>query len=167
MIKVFLTKTKFELLRNMTEKEIFKATKKFYKKKLNHSNCPLLNEFYQKHCCQVYKQILHDLDFQCHFSFYLYLYLKKNAVPFSNDPSESAHKLSQTITLNLTKTAKLAGVSRNTLKKSFEELVKKGLILYSNNPTPRKSNRPKIVLLVFDNAIIGYEKEEDKVCCDF
>lgn len=167
MIQVYLSKSKFELFKNMSDKEIVKAKKKFYQKKLNHCKSASLNDFFQIHCSQCYNPILLDVNFHCHFSFYLYLFLKKQAVPYSLFSDKGVNTISQPINLNLTKVAILGGVSRNTIKKSFNELVKKGLILHTNISAPRRSNQPKIVMLLYDDIILGYEKLEDKVYFDF
>ena len=167
MVQVYLSKSKFELFKKMGEIEIVKARKKFYHKKLNHCKSASLNDFYQNHCEHNYNPILLDLNFHSHFSFYLYLFIKKQAVPYSLFSDDAVNTISQPINLNLTKVAILGGVSRNTIKKSFNELVKKGLILHTNISAPRRSNQPKIVMLLYDDIILGYEKLEDKVYFDF
>ena len=99
----------------MSDKEIVKARKRFYQKKLNHCKSVSLNDFYQNHCEHNYNPILLDLNFHSHFSFYLYLFIKKQSVPYSLFSDKGVNTISQQMKLNLTKVAILGEVLKKDL----------------------------------------------------
>lgn len=95
------------------------------------------------------------------FSFYLYLHLKKKALPFEIESPSKPFTISQPVDLNLTQISRLTGISRNTIKKAYKELCRKKLILETGYITKR--NKPKKVMIVNDYYFVGYEKSDEKV----
>jgi hypothetical protein len=161
MKTIIMTDQQSKLYETITIKEIIRSYQKFAMKKLSHYRNPELRSFFKNYCDHNFRQLLYGINFSCHFSFYLYLHLKKKALPFEIESPSKPFTISQPVDLNLTQISRLTGISRNTIKKAYKELCRKKLILETGYITKR--NKPKKVMIVNDYYFVGYEKSDEKV----
>ena len=158
MGKLYLNKKELEVVREEKAKHLLKRKKIFIKKKLNHINSKRLKAFYKKHITAQPSDILYTIKFRSSLSFYLYLYLKSLVVWYGEFKN-----ISQPIEINFWRIHLLSGMVKNTVKKSFRELVDVGLVIYNKDVIHKHHNSTKSVLVINDECLIGFDEKNNKV----
>jgi len=162
MRAIVLTDSDFKSLLQLKHKEYKQAYRKFTRKKKTHLKDLKLKEFF-KLCTDDFNPMLYTIPMKCYFSFYLYLYLKKNSECFEFDQMRYQFLFSRPMEINLSEIARVANVTLNTVKAAFKELVKLEFLLFTDLLT-EKTNQPKTAALANDHFIIGYDNLNRKVC---
>jgi len=137
-----------------------KCMRKFLKRRFSHINSDNIRAFYLE-VNEPIDEKLYEIKYYSSFAFYLYLYLKSNATGYLNErPDEFT--ISQPIKINFTRIAQKAGISINTVKSAFKELVNLG-IAYSDATIPLCNNKVKECMILNSKYIIGYDENEHKI----
>lgn len=159
MIQALLTDKEHSFLDLHKHIEIEKKKRKMSKKRKTHFRNITLSKLYND--LEVgHSDILYEIPFKCHFSFYLYLILKSQNKFY--DFSPAGFKLATSQTVNFNKIHKMTGTSRKALADAYKELVKFGLII----PTPEilPDHLAQKSCLVFNDFYIhSYDPDKGKV----
>ena len=133
-----------------------KCKKRFLKRKYNHLNRKNITGFYFELKDKVtFSDKMYEIKFKKRFSLYLYLYLKSQ-VPLNS------FTISSPVEANFSRIAAEAGISKNTVKKAFWELVELGVVIYDES-IPLSSNQIKKCLILNDGHFIGYDENNHKI----
>jgi hypothetical protein len=107
-----------------------------------------------------YSDKLYIIPFRHYFSFYLYLILKNSAETYG-DMKE--FYISKPVEVNFLRIANTYKVTRNTVKRSFRELVKMGLLIYVPFLKSSKHNLVKTASLYNDFRIAYFDPKKKRV----
>jgi len=136
-----------------------KCKRRFLKKKSSHLNSQKIKDFYlqlnTKHSDKLY-----EIHYHSSFAFYLYLFLKNSAEGY-NSKCPDEFTISKPVKINFTKVAKMAKVSRNTVKAAYAELLNLGLVY--ETIIPIFSNKVKECMVLNDCYLIGYDEEKHRI----
>lgn len=158
---VNLTEQQRLILEEQLKKANTKRKAKFLKKKLNHVNSPKLAKLYET-LNVPFSDKLFDIPWRSSFAFYLYLILKSRVKFVDWCELPEYYKIAVSQDFNILKLSKATGVSRNTIRKSFKELIRLNLIEETNYVKPtHKSTRT--VLVFNDYYIHAYDPGLGKV----
>lgn len=160
MKTVFMNNLLTERFNKMRQNYNQKCMKKFLSRKYSHMNSENIRTFYESLNTAVESKLF-EIRFHSSFALYLYLYMISRALKYS-EQSQVEFTISQPITINFTQVAKLAGISRNTTKVAFYELVKLGIVIYEP-AIPLCKNKVKECMIINPKLIIGYNENEHQV----
>lgn len=147
----------------MKQHNINKRIRWFCRKKLNHLNSVKFRLFWEKYCSKVnFSDVLYEIRFKCSFSFYLYLYLKAQAVGYDIEVGTD-FTVSQPLDVNFGRIVKISGMTTNTVKKAFRELVNSGLLLYREDFKPKYHNSTKSIMILNDKQLVGYDQKKKRI----
>jgi len=163
MRAVLITDADYKKLHKLKQKDFKEAYKKFSKRKKTHLSDFRLAEFYKK-CTDDFNPMLYTIPFNCYFTLYLYLFLKKQAERFDFDQGRYQFLFSKPFKVNVSEIARIACVPLNTVKSAFRELVHHEFLLYTEILSPIEKNQSKTSILANDHFIIGYDKTVGKTC---
>jgi hypothetical protein len=156
MSKLVLNKKEMKLLNQMRKKRLERLKRAFYAKKQNHLNSEKYKKFNELIKVKP-SDILFEFQFRSSFSLYLYLYLKTIA-EFYPDVG-----ISNCLEINFEELKRLSGLCKNTIKKSFWELVDCGLIVFDEEPTVKKHNLCKSVMIFDDRFLVAYDDVNGRI----
>lgn len=163
MSQLYLNLEESKKVKKMKQRNINKRIRWFSRKKLNHLNSARFRNFWLKYCSKVvFSDVLYEIRFKSSFSFYLYLYLKSQAVGYEIERG-SNFTISQPIDVNFGRIVKISGVTINTIKKAFYELVDSGLLLYREDMKPKYHNSTKSVMILNDKQLVGYDQDKKRI----
>ncbi len=114
-------------------------------------------EEYKTKCASAFNSNLSEEKFNCYFSMYLYLRLKKNI----SDKYKS-YIVSSPIEINISEISREAKVSRNTCRKAYRELLNLGLLIKNDDAITDKYSFNSVIL-VNDKFISGWSKDEEAI----
>lgn len=162
MQKLYLNSTDLEMIKKFKLSQLERRKRWFENKKLNHWNSSKIETFYKQHIgnCR-YSEKLYEIRFKSSFALYLYLYLKEKAKGYELEGD--TYSISQPVDVNFGKLVEMSGMTRNTVRKAFWELVEFGLILYSDDLIPEYHNSTKSVMVLNDKFLIGFNNVTKKV----
>lgn len=112
---------------------------------------------YKTKCATAFNSKLSEKKFNCYFSMYLYLRLKKSI----SDKYQS-YIVSSPIEMNISEISREAKVSRNTCRKAYRELLNLGLLI-KNDEVNSDKNSFNSVILVNDKFISGWSNDEEAI----
>ena len=163
MSQIYLNPDEAKKLTQIKQKNINKRIRWFCRKKLNHLNSTRFKLFWDKYCSKVeYSNVLFEIHFKSSFSFYMYLYLKSQAVPYEIEAGGN-FTVSKPVDVNFGRIVKISGMTTNTVKKAFRELVECGLLLFREDMKPMFHNSTKSVMVLNDNYLVGYNQKEKRI----
>ena len=152
-----LSKREVKMLNQMRKKRLGKLKRAFYSKKQNHLNSNKYEKFNELIKAKP-SDILFEMRFRSSFSLYLYLYLKSIATFY---PESS---ISEPVEVNFEKLKRLSGLSKNTIKAGFWELIQNQLIFFNEDtPVRMKHNQCKSILVFNDKYLIDACEIENKM----
>jgi len=137
-----------------------KCKTRFLKRKYSHENSENIKKFYTG-LNSIADDKLFEIRYHSTFTFYLYLYLKSNAAGY-HEESPGEFLVSMPLNVNFNLITKLAGVSRNTVKAAFKELIRLGFVYFDDN-IPLSKNKVKQCLLLNSKYLLGYDENEHKI----
>jgi len=137
-----------------------KCKTRFLKRKYSHINSENINKFYTGLNITIDDK-LYEIRFHSSFTLYLYQYLKSNAVGYEEE-TPGVFAVSMPLNVNFNLITKLAGVSRNTVKAAFKELIQLGFVYYDES-IPLSKNKVKQCLILNSKYLIGYDENEHKI----
>jgi len=150
-----------EALRREREKK----KKKFMRKHKTHFHDPNLKAILESVTKVVdFSDVLFEIPFKCFFSLYLYLILKSKVkfIDWILDPPEYYSKIAVSQDLNILKLSREYNVNRNTIRNSYQELVRFKLI--ESTPEIKPIHKScKSILVYNDFYIHSYDPESGKV----
>lgn len=146
MIQVPLNIEQKQILDEALSRELYKKQKRYKRKRLSHFNNAKLKQIYDKYGVE-HAPALYTVPFKTYFSFYLYLILK-GRVKFLDWPEmPEYYRIAVSQDFNIHQLHKETGVSMNTIRKAFWELVKMRLIELTDYVKPHhKSTRSVLVM---------------------
>ncbi|HEX2787593.1 MAG TPA: hypothetical protein VHP32_06770 [Ignavibacteria bacterium] len=160
-VKYNLSPQERKLFDTMKEKQITRLRKRYERRKRNHFNNERLKELFAKLNIE-YSDKLYSIPFKCYFSLYLYLILK-GRVKFLEFPGLSKEiKLAIHQNVNFRHIAKEWKVSRNTVRKAYDELYTYNLIQETVG-VPPKHKSIRICIVNNDSNIAYYNDVVKKV----
>lgn len=163
MSHLYLNLEESKKVKKMKQRNINKRIRWFSRKKLNHLNSARFRNFWDKYCSRVvFSDILYEINFKSSFSFYLYLYLKSQAVGYDIEGGCN-FTVSQPLDVNFGRIVKISGLTTNTVKKAFRELVNNGLFLYRDDFKPKYHNSTKSVMVLNDKQLVGYDRDNKRI----
>lgn len=126
---------------------------RFFKKQYTHLCKDNLKEFYE--LCDVnYSDKLFEVKFKKSFAFYLFLYLKSEV---KDRHGETSFIISKPVDVNFSEISHYAGVSRNTVKWAYKELIELGLIIPAIPYEMPKHNTLKFCSVVNDSNLLLFD----------
>ncbi len=137
-----------------------KCKTRFLKRKYSHVNSENINKFYAGLNITIDDKLF-EIRYHSAFTFYLYLYLKSNAAGYQKE-SPAEFLVSMPLNVNFNLITKLAGISRNTVKAAFKELIQLGFV-YFDDDIPLSKNKVKQCLLLNSKYLLGYDENEHKI----
>lgn len=153
-IKYYFSPDERKIFDKMKERELIRLRKKYERRKRTHFNNERLKELFKKLNVE-YTDKLYSIPFKCYFSFYLFLILKSR-VKFLEFPGLSEDiKLAIHQNVNFNHIAKEWKVSRNTIKKAYDELYTFNLIQETAG-VPPKHKSIRICIVNNDSNIAFY-----------
>lgn len=165
MNALLLNNNEYQHILRYKQQQLAKSERQFKTRQKSHHKNAKLRAFYDL-CDHEHHPVIYSVPFKCAFSFYLYAYLKFNAHPFEFEKGFFEWSLSKPVTITFGKIARVAGVSINTVKAAYRELVSLGFLKHADLLTDSAHNAPKSAMVVNDHYIIGYDDLSHKVLFD-
>lgn len=157
MIHIPLNIEQQQILDEALKRELHKCQKRFKRKRLTHFNNPKLKGVYDKYWVE-HSPVLYTIPFKCYFSFYLYLILKSQVKFLSWADMKYYFRIAASQDVNINRIHTETGVSKNTIRKSYWELVRYRLIEITDYVQPYHKST-KSVLVMNDYYIHSFDRE--------
>jgi hypothetical protein len=161
MKQELLNEREIAFLTGFRAKELEKQKRKFIKRKKNHLHNEKLHCFFNSLDVE-YSHKIFDIKFYSTFTFYLYLYLKANVKIFTYEGMPDYFRLALSQDVNFSKIARLAGVSRSSVRKAYDELIEVGMIIETPHIAPQHLST-RTCMVFNDFYIHSYNRRTGKV----